>query len=266
MATLATRLKAALHPRVDPLLSMIDAWRAERALRDLPDGTYCVADQVPYYAQFASPDRINDYIHHGYDGLDDPAWADFGAQEPAEYAFWAPRICALAVLKMAVEAFHPLVRPTLWQLVKEGLAVGGYTVRDAHGNWVDAGWFVHAQMHLARLFGLEPVGRSYVSVQSICRYIHDGWLVAASVTPEIGEREPESNRYGGHVVLVYGFEWQGGKPVAFLLHNPSGRYEELQAGARISVGRFRASFAHRVIALHPSPLEDISSDDVGRQS
>lgn len=258
-AGLSARLKSALHRWLDPALSWPDARRAGRVLAGLPDGEYTAGVKVPYYSQFPSPELVNDYIHHGYDGLQDPNWAVFGTNEPAEAAFWAPRVCALAVIKMAVEAFHPLVRPTLWQLVKEGLTVNGYTVRDVNGNWVDQGWYVAAQMHLAELFGLEPVGQGYASPLSVCRYIYEGWLVAASVTPEIGERQPLSQRYGGHVVLVYGFEWRDGRPVRYLLHNPSGRYPELRAGAWITADRFKASFAHRLIALRPAPLPEVSA-------
>jgi hypothetical protein len=243
------RLKTALHPWLDPLLSMPDHWRAQRALLHLPDGEYRAAVSVPYYAQYVSPERIRDYIHSGYDGREDPSWRDFGSDNPADYAFWAPRICALACLKMAAEAFDPSRQPTLWQLVQEGLAAQGYTVRDGRGHWVDQGWYYHAQVHLAEQYGLYAVGRSYVSALTVCRYLRDGWLVAASVTPDIGERDPHGQRYGGHVVLVHGFGWQRGGPAVYYLHNPSGRYSELQANATLAAKRFHASFAHRLIAL-----------------
>ncbi len=246
------RLKAALHPRLDPLLSLPDHWRMRLRLARLPDGTYRAGVNVPYYAQFASPELTYAYIHTGYDGKTDPRWRSFGAPEPGDYAFWAPRICALAVLKMAIEAFWPHQRPSLWQLVREGLALNGYTVRDARGNWIDHGWTVTAQVQLARRYGLlaEPFG--YVSPLSICAYVREGSLIAATVTPEIGERDPTPGRYGGHLVLVYGFEWEQGSPTHYLLHNPSGRHEKLRANARIPAARFHASFAHRIIALRPA--------------
>lgn len=243
------RWKAALHPWLDPALSLPDHWRAARALRDLPDGAYRSPVRAPYYAQFASPERIYDYIHRGYDGTHDPRWQEFGATEPGEYAFWAPRVCALACIKMAVEAFFPDRRPTLWQLVKEGLAINGYRVRDERGRWIDEGWYVHAQIHLAARYGLHAEDRAYVSPLTVCRYIRAGWLVAATVTPEIGERQPNYARYGGHLVLVYGFDWERGRPSRYYLHNPSGRFPELQAGAILPAQQFEASFAHRLVAF-----------------
>ncbi len=243
------RLKAGLHPLVDPLLSLPDGWRSARSLHNCADGEYSVPVSVPYFPQFASPERIDAYIHEKYDGASDPRWHEFGAEDPADYVFWAPRVCALACLKMAIEAFRPNVRPSLWELVQQGLAVNGYTVRDEQGNWVDRGWTVHAQVHLASHYGLRVQGHAYASPLSICQAVRDEWLVAAAVTPELGEREPSGTRYGGHLVLVYGFRWAGGKPTHYLLHNPSGRFPELQAHAVIPARRFHDSFAHRFIAL-----------------
>jgi hypothetical protein len=246
-------LKTALHVWLDPLLSLPDHWQARQALADLPDGTYYAPVKVPYYAQFASPERIYDYIHNGYDSTQDPNWADFGAGDPAEYAFWAPRICALACLKMAIEAFHPHTQPSLWQLVKQGLAFDGYTVRDKHGHWVDQGWYYQAQVKLAARYGLRATGRPYAAPASICAAIQQGALVAATVTPELGERDPSGSRYGGHMVLVFGFMWQDGRPTHYILHNPSGRFPELRANAAITADRFHASFAHRFVMLQPQP-------------
>ncbi|MBN2302926.1 MAG: hypothetical protein JXQ72_00525 [Anaerolineae bacterium] len=253
MARRKAGFKAALHPWLDPALSLPDRWRAGRALAGLPDGTYRVPVDVPYYAQFASPERIYDYIHHGYDGTQDPRWQQFGADDPAIYAFWAPRICAVACIKMAVEAFYPNVQPPLWELVKAGLEVNGYRVRDSHGRWVDQGWYYHAQAHLANAYRLEAAGQGYVSPLSVCRYIRAGWLVGATVSSDIGERPPvERLRYGGHVVLVYGFRWINSQPAHYYLHNPSGRFPELQSHAEIPAARFDSCFAHRLVALRPA--------------
>lgn len=252
MRRLWARGKAALHPWIDPLASWPDHRRARRALAGLADGTYSAGLDVPYVAQFASPDRIYDYIHHGYDGRQDPAWRTFGTDDPAEYAFWSHRVCALACLKMAVETFFPGASPSLWQLVRQGLEIGGYTVRDSQGDWVDQGWYHHAQVHLAARYGLQALGRAYVSPLTVCHYVHEGWLVAAAVTPEIGERQPRRGRYGGHLVLVYGFVWRAGCPTHYILHNPSGRFPELQAGAMLPADRFHAGFAYRMLALRPA--------------
>ncbi len=245
------QLKVALHPLFDPALSWSAARRAQRALAGLPDGDYSANVTVPYYAQFATPTLVYDYIHRGYDGTQDPNWRAFGAGDPAEYTFWAPRACALAVLKMAIETFTSH-RPTLWQLVQEGLALGGYTVRDTAGRWVDAGWYVDAQVALAARYGVRAEPRAYVSPLDVCAHVHAGHLVAATVTPTLGERPNVPLRgYGGHAVLVHGFAWRSGQPVHYVLHNPSGRHAELRANARILAPRFARAFAHRLMVLRP---------------
>ncbi len=247
-----TRFKTVIHPWIDPALSLRARRRAMRRLNGLSAGDYQAGVDVPYYAQFASPARIYDYIHSGYEGTRDPQWQVFGAPTPVEYAFWAPRVCALACLKMAIEAFYPRRSPSLWQLVQEGLGAGGYVVHDDHGRRVDEGWYYHAQVQLAERYGLHVEGRDYVSPLTICQYVLDGWLVMASVSPEIGERQPVTRHYGQHSVLVHGFSWQQGRPTRYRLHNPSGRFPELQANAVLPAARFNASFAYRLIALRPA--------------
>ena len=242
------RLRRNMHRWLDPVLSLPNRLRAGRRLRSLPDGTYVVPFEVPYVPQFASPPLIHAYIHERLHGSDDPNWQQFGANDADTYTFWAHRACAIACVKMAVDAFGSSQPQTMWQLVEEGLSLGGYRTHDDSGAFVDEGWFYPALAKLASHYGLEVDGMAYASVQDVCGAILDGWLVAAGVTPELGERGP-LRRYDGHFVLVYGFEWRQGQPQSILLHNPSGRYVELQAAAKIPVKRFSAAFAHRYIAL-----------------
>lgn len=238
-------LKKEFHRTVDPLL----VWRQEQqdraCLRGLADGEYRVPLAVPYVPQFASPELIHAYIHEQFDGRADPAWASFGAADPADYVFWSRRVCALAVIRMALAAYQRDPLPTLWELTQQGLAYQGYRVHDEQGRRIDEGWYFHAQAKIAADYGLSLTGFSYASVVGICRHILEGRLVSANVTPELGERVPLSRRFGGHAVLVHGFRWHNGSPTHFILHNPSGRYPELQADALIPAVRFRQSFAYR---------------------
>jgi hypothetical protein len=245
MSRWPTRLKNELHRWLDPLIARRNVRSQRQALGDLPDGEYRVPFEVPYVPQFASREYINDYIHHGYDGSQDPNWQTFGTEKAEDYALWAPRVCALACLKMAIAAYSDDQSPTLWQLVQEGLELGGYTLHDEQGRWLDEGWYVAAQIVLAKRYGLQMQGYSYASPLGICQHIRAGRLVAATVTPELGERQPKTRRYAGHLVVVFGFRWQKGQPTHYLLHNPSGRYPELQSDAWIPARRFHRSYAYR---------------------
>ena len=126
-------------------------------------------------------------------------------------------------------------------------------MRDEYGNWVDEGWAYPALVGLAERYGLGARGFGYAPLQRACDEIRRGALVMASVSPELGERDPRTNRYGGHFALITGFEWRNGAPVSFTLHNPSGRYAELQANAVIPTDRLRTLYGHRLIALSPAP-------------
>src|SRR5688572_29370097 len=98
------KLKREIHRYLDPLIARYDEWREHRYLRHLPDGEYRVPLDIPYVPQFTSPELITDYIHRKFDGQHDPLWQTFGADDPADYSFWSRRVCALAVLKMAIAA------------------------------------------------------------------------------------------------------------------------------------------------------------------
>lgn len=242
------RLRRTMHRYIDPILSLRNHLRASRHLRNLPDGDYTVPVDVPYVAQFASPDLIYSYIHEGLHGKDDPHWQAFGAPDAEEYTFWAHRACAIACVKMAADACNTERNLSMWEMVSEGLALGGYRTHDEQGSFVDEGWFYSALVELAARHGLQVRGMAYASLLDICAAIRDGWMVAAAVTPELGERG-RLIRYDGHFVLVYGFTWQSGRCISVRLHNPSGRYPELRVAASIPAKRFNAAFAHRFIAF-----------------
>ncbi|HVO70666.1 MAG TPA: hypothetical protein VMT24_11505 [Aggregatilineaceae bacterium] len=240
-----------LHRLIDPVRSWPQYVRAAQTLANLPDGPYRAPVNVPYVAQFASPDLIYAYIHEHLHGRDDPNWLDFGIDDPDTYTFWAHRACAIACLKMAIDGFSTSTPLTMWELVDQGIALGGYRTHDETGTFIDEGWYYPALVKLAEAHGLEVRGMGYVSTLDVCTAIREGWLVAAAVTPDLGERG-RLRRYDGHFVVVYEFAWSGGRMRNVTLHNPSGRYPELRAGAIIPARRFARAFAHRFLALRPA--------------
>ena len=248
-------LKREIRRWHDPFKAWRNSTHWRKQLAHLADGEYTLSFDVPYIPQFASPNRINDYIHNGYTGHDDPQrHTHFGAEDDADYVFWSARVCALACLKMAIMAYDTAQpAPTLWELVQKGLAHGGYITHDEQGNFVDKGWYVHAQLKLAADYGVLMQTYGYASAWGIAHTIQQGKIAAATVSPELGERKPLSRRYGGHLIVVTGFRWQRGRPTYFRVHNPSGRYPELQANAWLPYAKFRREYAYRFATYEPHP-------------
>lgn len=244
------RLRRTMHRLIDPILSQPNRWRAQRRLRDLPDGTYHAVGAVPYVPQFATPALIRAYIYEGLHGRDDPDWRAYGAPDPDTYTFWAHRACAIACLKMAIDAFASAQPESMWSLIEAGREFGGYVVQDGTGRYIDIGWYFEPLVRLAASRGLEVRGAAYASMLDVCAMIRAGWLVAAAVSPSIGEHG-RLRQYDGHFVVAYGFTWRAGRPESFVVHNPSGRSADLQAGATIPARRFGAAFAHRYMAFRP---------------
>ena len=62
------------------------------------------ASAVPYYSQWESPDLVPQFLDGSMASAADPRWAASGARTPAEYGFWAPRVCGLACLRMILSS------------------------------------------------------------------------------------------------------------------------------------------------------------------
>src|SRR5258706_9988504 len=168
------RLRRNMHRLLDPLLSIPNRRRAAQHLSQLPDGDYSIPN-VPYVAQFATPELINSYIHEQLHGRDDPNWQSFGSDDVDAYTFWAHRACAIACVKMAVDAFSSSAPRSMWELVEQGLALDGYRTHDVSGNFVDEGWFYPALIKLAAQHGLETYGMAYASTLDVCAAVQAGW-------------------------------------------------------------------------------------------
>ncbi len=201
---------------------------------------------IPYYAQIASPELAEAIFVHGLDPTLDPRWADSGAESPQEYAYWVDRACGVACLKMCVEALdgphHSLVA---W--ARKGVECGGYLVRyDENGDAHEVGWIHSALANLAHEAGLRAEARA-ATLEEICAFVEQGFLVMASVSYEAGDDRLPITKKGGHLMVVHGAELDNAGPLAFYVHNPSGRRADLQAGARLAVERFAQAYSGRII-------------------
>lgn len=202
---------------------------------------------VPYYAQIASPELAEAIFVHGMDPAQDPRWAESGAENHQEYAYWVERACGVACLKMCVEAAGgPLLSLVAW--ARLGLARGGYLIRqNADGSQHEVGWVHGALAEMVHETGLMAEARP-ASLDEILAYLRLGKMVIVSVSYEVGDDLPIT-RQGGHLMVVTGAECVDGRLRAFYVNNPSGRRADLQAGARLQVDRFAAAYSGRVIVI-----------------
>ncbi|HWS82868.1 MAG TPA: C39 family peptidase [Ktedonobacteraceae bacterium] len=224
-------------------------------LSSLSPGWYRFPKKLPYYAQFASPELIYAYVHENFDGRNDPRWRDYGTEDVEEYLFWHRRACGIACLKMCLEALTTQPQfPTMIELIRKGVDLGGYIVHNEQGEFVDFGWYYQPLVKLGEDYGLHGHVCRTLTTDEMCTYLAAGSLVIASVSYEIGERDADMpiTKRGGHLVLVHGFEWSEQGCQALLVHNPSGRFSDLQANAVIPFDRFSEAFAGRGFVFESS--------------
>ncbi|MGW8378372.1 C39 family peptidase [Streptomyces sp. ODS28] len=195
---------------------------------------------VPYYAQWASAPLVEDIVTGRISAGDDPAWADYGAADPQEYAWWSWRLCGVACLRMALEHFGHTA-PAPMELAAECVDAGAY-VRDGDGlrgliyapfaSWVEA------------RFGLAAEVRTHLPAEEIPGILAGGRLAMLSVHPSIRHPESEPPRTGGHLVLAV-----GATEDVLVLHNPSGYHGVSQEYARVPWDRFGKFSAERGVVL-----------------
>ncbi|MEU4581176.1 C39 family peptidase [Kitasatospora aureofaciens] len=213
---------------------MVDQGGAARPAR--------VVHEVPYRAQWESPELVRDIVDGRLDAARDPRWGQSGAATPEEYSWWSWRLCGVACLRMALEHWWG-VTPTAMALAGECVAAGAY-VRDGES----LRGLVHTPFaeYVRRRWGLTARAAELTPAE-VAAEVADGRLVMVSVHPSIREPNgPEPVRRGGHLVLAV-----GATETALLIHNPSGFPGESQAFARVPRRSFGPFYAGRGIVLGP---------------
>ncbi|MGW7363407.1 C39 family peptidase [Streptomyces sp. NPDC054841] len=190
---------------------------------------------VPYYSQWESADLVPEFITGARSAADDPLWQKSGADSREEYAFWAPRMCGMACLRMALDFWGHPVPPSV-PLLREALAACAYvrtgetTVKGLiyapFADWVTRRWGLHA----------EP--RPELAAEEIDAQVARGNLLLLSVHKTIRTLDPAPAGRGGHLVLAV-----GSGPRGVVLHNPSGlpgRSQEFHTVPWTDLDRFYA--------------------------
>jgi hypothetical protein len=198
------------------------------------------ASNVPYFAQWESAELAAGFVDGSLSLAQDPRWAASGARTPAEYEFWAGKVCGLACLKMMLARRGLLVPPTM-SLVEQAIAWQAYVPQGDHvagliyqpfANWVGAEYGITAEV--APHLPLEQVVALAAPDTPVIASVHK-WI-------RWPDRHPPDR--GGHLVLVTG---AGGGMLR--LHNPSGIPPASQEDALVAVPDFARFFAERGLVI-----------------
>jgi len=201
-----------------------------------PDADVLGPSGVPYYSQWESPELVPRFLDGSLTAADDPNWATSGAQTPAEYAFWASRVCGLACLRMVLGR-RGLPVPPVIRLVEQALAWNAY-VRD--GDRVEGLIYKPFADWVGHDYGISATVVPDLAIDQVCASASPAAPVIASVHSWIRWPDRTPPQTGGHLVLVTGAA--GG---VLRLHNPSGLPGASQRDARIPVADFARFFAGR---------------------
>lgn len=214
----------------------------KRYIRHMADGDHNVKD-VPYQAQFASPELISDILNKKVLAKDDPKWEVFGFDSNEEAGYWAERMCGVACMKMLIDKVGKDV--SMADLVRECVEKCGYDIA------TDRGWFHEPMREVLEQNGISSKIVPHATVATLARHLTDGRLFIASVNPEIIRFDDvvTSRQKGGHLVLVLGVRTNDGKISGFFLHNPSGRTKETREKAYVPRGVFEQAFGKRGILV-----------------
>jgi hypothetical protein len=198
------------------------------------------ASGVPYFSQWESAELAERFVDGSLDLADDPRWAVSGARTPAEYGYWASKVCGLACLKMILAGRGQPVPPTM-TLVEQALAWRAYIpegdrvaglIYQPFADWVAAEYEIIAEVvpHLS----LEAIATTASPRTPVIASVHK-WI-------RWPDRNPPAR--GGHLVLVTGAS--GGQ---LRFHNPSGLPPATQRDALVSAADFARFYAGRGLLI-----------------
>ncbi len=201
---------------------------------------------LPYYSQIGTLDLAEPIFSEKFDPIHDPGWRSLGADSPEQYAHWVMRACGIVCVKMCAEGFGK-TRRTVHEWIRLGLKNNAYLIREENGKIEERGWIHKSLADLLNAEGLISQAMP-ASLPEICEFLRAGKLFIASVSYQLGTRFPVTFK-GGHLVVVHGADVCDGVPEKVILHNPSGRYPELQANAVIPAERFLSAYTGRGILV-----------------
>jgi hypothetical protein len=216
--------------------------QAQTALANLSAGEYFVKPTPSKnITQWASPDLVGDILDGKISAKDDPRQKEFGFKTKQDYEFWSWRICGLMSVKAVLDAYGQAPHETVASLTLAGEKLGGYDVQR------DRGWFYKPLIKLAERFGVTGGIYGRLSPPEIAADILNKRFVVASVHPSVIRGDAKKNPHDGkgHLVLVWGFRYDGGRVTGFYIQNPSGRKKSTQVRTFVPIDHFNEAFVGR---------------------
>jgi hypothetical protein len=192
---------------------------------------------IPYFAQYASPELIGEIAAGTRRVADDPRWREFGAATPEEYAFRARTGCGMACLQMVLAA-HGKPVPGLAELWRRCAGYGGYRP-DGRKGLHYAGLVAFGAAEL----GIEARVAAPLALEELLATVRGDEVAFASVHREIRSPDPAPGR-GGHLVLAIDADAD-----RICFHNPSGTSPETRRAVWMDAERFEGFYAGRGIAV-----------------
>ena len=200
------------------------------------------ASAVPYFSQWETPEMTLAVVAEGEAALlNDPRWAQSGADTVEEYAHWAANLCGMACLKMILAsrgALHPIMT-----LARAATDFGGYVV-SADGASIKGLIYAPFVRMVAERFGLKAEVVTGIEAAQLPVLLGRFPFFMASVHHSIRWPDSEPPSKGGHLVLV-----TAATPDAVRFHNPSGHQRDTQSDVVLPLADFGRFFANRGIAV-----------------
>lgn len=211
------------------ILTNINNYIGNLFIGERADGLYYATDrETPYTSQFCDVTKEKDI-----DKIDSSKipFQLCGYPDRKQFDLWSRRACGIACVKMVLDHYFPNTKISLWDLLNEGIKLGGYILYDKKGRFVDLGWFHKALLMLLTRHGLSAFLSGYLSALDVADYVCKKNLVIASIkVPDRANLSDEGNffpeGYSGniynHLILITAVEMKNGKPANFVTHNPTG--------------------------------------------
>lgn len=222
---------------------------AQYSLKQVP---FVYTKKIPYFSQWESTELVDRLLSKKISAVDDPKWRQSGAVSKHEYLHWSWNSCGMACLKMVLaDEFSKKFK--IVELGKLCEKYGGYVTDEKafsandYLHSIDGLFYQPFVRFIKTEYGLDAVVRKILVAKEIMHELSEGNYVVVSVDPAIRNPSLKSNKKGGHLVLMTGYDR---KKKLFYLNNPSGYYKKSQENASLSFKNFEKFFAHKGFVIY----------------